>query len=357
MRFDDVDGNECFIGTTLTDPHVTFTPAPDGYSGHDTYTFLGYTVNDGLATSDPAYLTISVLEVDDTPRATKYGDLFLWEDQPLHFFMGGLDVEGDRFRMRMVDAPFLRGFLIQHWIWGDIAITTQPRLFGESDTASNWPMSFEPFADDYDEDNYNSFSYVVEEIKNGILSSEARITFRVRPVNDAPVMTIDGIGTAQSHALEAAVVSGGTYALPTLAFEDKPNEIGPSRPDEALVTFETTGGGHIAINTFFLEAASIEVSASDTRISFAMPYDISAITGLPGTTIDTVLNSLRYTPMTAGPDTLTLTVNDQGSFGACAPDDPMDPCPKETMTVIDLEIEAGTPPAEEAVMTLIPALP
>jgi hypothetical protein len=201
---------------------------------------------------------------------------------------------------------------------------------------------------------------VLADANTGQLSTEAHVAFRVLPVNDAPELAI-AQDTAQNRALAASVTAGGTYMLPTLAVID--HEIPLSSMNQFTVTIETTGNGSVSLgNTWLYGVPSVTIDSTATHIAFTMRPDMSADVGVAGTTLDVLMNQLRYTAGAAGvADRLTVTIDDNGNDGSCPAEDadvndPPPPCNLTSVTTIEMTTLAGTPPAQDEVLTLMPVV-
>jgi len=85
---------------TGTPPALTYTPAQD-YQGPDSLTF---TASDGVATSAPATVSLTVTEVNDSPVAQAQ-TLTVPAGSPTPIYLSGTDVDGDDLTFAIVSFP------------------------------------------------------------------------------------------------------------------------------------------------------------------------------------------------------------------------------------------------------------
>ncbi len=81
-------------------PNLTYTPTAN-YNGADSLTFVA---NDGLATSEPATVTISVMPVNDAPVADPQS-IATRQDSAVAITLTGSDVDGDELTYGIVVQP------------------------------------------------------------------------------------------------------------------------------------------------------------------------------------------------------------------------------------------------------------
>jgi hypothetical protein len=147
-----------------TAPTLTYTPTAD-YNGADAFTFV---VSDGLAVSDPAIVSITVLPVNDVPVADPQA-VSTAEDTALAIVLTGSDVEGDPLTYSVTSGP-------SHGTLGGIA----PNLV------------YTPTAD------YNGADAFTFVVSDGLaVSDPAVVSLTVQPVNDAPVADPQAMTTTQ----------------------------------------------------------------------------------------------------------------------------------------------------------------
>jgi len=149
-------------------PTLTYTPTPD-YYGPDAFTFV---VSDGLITSTPAVVSITVLPANGAPVAYPQA-VTTTEDTAVAIVLTGSDPDGDPLTFSVVSTP-------SHGLLGGLA----PNL------------TYTPTADYYGPD---SFAFIVND---GQVNSEpALVSITVLPVNDAPLAYPQAVTTTQEHTI------------------------------------------------------------------------------------------------------------------------------------------------------------
>ena len=158
-----------------TAPNLTYYPGV-GFNGSDAITFR---VNDGLANSAPATISITVTPVNDVPNAVS-NSVTTAEDSPLPITLGGTDAEGNPLTFTIVGDP-ANGTL--------------------SGTAPN--LTYQPTT------NFNgndAFSFRVNDGQADSLLATVLIT--VTPVNDAPLAVAKSVTAVAGSPL--SITLGGT---------------------------------------------------------------------------------------------------------------------------------------------------
>jgi Tol biopolymer transport system component len=148
-------------------PNVTYTPAVD-YVGQDSFAF---TADDGVLTSDPAAVTISVTNVNDPPVA-QVQMIAAMEDIAATIVLVGTDTEGSALTYTIVDAP-AHGTL--SGTGATRTYTPAPNLHG-----------------------VDSFTFTVSD--GMATSSPATVSIVIASVEDAPVATAQSVTTAEDTA-------------------------------------------------------------------------------------------------------------------------------------------------------------
>lgn len=136
-----------------TAPNLTYTPNPN-YNGANSFTFK---VNDGIADSSPATVSITITAINDPPTADAQS-VTTPEDTPVAIILTGSDAEGD---------PL------------SYIVLTQPSYGTLSGTAPN--LTYTPNA------NYNGSDSFTFKVNDGTAdSAPATVGITVTPVNDPP---------------------------------------------------------------------------------------------------------------------------------------------------------------------------
>lgn len=170
-----------------TPPMLTYTPALN-YAGPDSFTF---TASDGLATSSPATVTLTVTPVNDAPTAQPQ-TVSTAEDTALPVTLVGSDVEGDSLTYPVVAAPS-NGSLVTD---GGASVTYTPNLnfFGT-----------------------DSFTFQTRD-PSMALSSVQTVTVNVAAVNDPPVANALSRTTNEDTAV-GVVLSGSDVEGTSLTYQ------------------------------------------------------------------------------------------------------------------------------------------
>ena len=166
--------NGALIGTA---PNITYTPKAE-FQGNDSFTFK---VNDGVADSNVATVSITVTAVNDPPVATAQ-TVTTAEDTAVAITLAGTDADGDTLTYTVVDQPS-NGTL--------------------SGTAPN--LTYTPNADYNGND---SFTFKVNDFP--VDSEPAIVSITVTAVNDPPVATAQTVTTDEDTAV--AITLAGTDA-------------------------------------------------------------------------------------------------------------------------------------------------
>ncbi len=154
--------------------NLIYTPNAND-NGPDTFTFTAF---DGLATSAPASINITVTPVNDQPTAASQAQTTL-EDVALSVLLSGADIDGDPLGYAIVAGP-AHGVL----------------------TGAPPNVTYTPALDYFGPD---SFTFTATD--GPLVSSAATVSLTVTPVNDAPVATDDAAGTAPRTAVVIAVLA------------------------------------------------------------------------------------------------------------------------------------------------------
>ena len=207
-----ITGSVGFGFVSSAGAEVTYTPIAN-YHGPDGFTF---TVSDGVLTSDPGTVAITVLPVNDRPTAESYS-VTIGEDTSVALVLGGDDIDGDELTFEVASPPAngeLSGAL------PNLTYTPNPNYSG-SDT----------------------FTYTSSD--GGLTSAEATITVHVGATNDPPeasdlaVLTDEDVpvditltatdpdGDPLSYSLNGTAIEGVLSGIaPDLTYTPAPNWYG-----------------------------------------------------------------------------------------------------------------------------------
>ncbi|MEY3896501.1 MAG: hypothetical protein RLZZ214_2021, partial [Verrucomicrobiota bacterium] len=159
---------------TGTAPNLTYTPAAN-YSGLDSFTF---TVSDGVLTSEPATVSITVHSIDDAPVAVDESYSTAEDTALTTAIPGVLANDSD------VEETALTAALVADVTHGTLSLTP------------DGSFEYTPDADFHGED---SFTYRASDTT--LESNIATVTITVAPINDAPVAAAQSVTTNEDTAL------------------------------------------------------------------------------------------------------------------------------------------------------------
>ncbi len=166
---------------TGTPPSMTYTPGPN-YFGPDSFTF---TATDGVLTSLPATVSITVTPVNDRPTADDQS-VSTPEDTALGIILTGGDVDGDALTFVIGSGP------------------THGALTGTPPS-----VTYTPDADYHGPD---SFTYTASD--GALTSAPATVSITVTPVNDAPLAAADSATTDEDVAISISVLTNDALGDP-----------------------------------------------------------------------------------------------------------------------------------------------
>jgi VCBS repeat-containing protein len=166
------------VVTNASTGAYTYTPTPD-VTGVDTFTFVA---NDGILSSLPATVTVTITAVNDRPAA-QAGALTVAEDTSANGTLTGGDPDGDPLTYAVVTNGTLGSAVVTNAATGAYTYTPNPDATG-----------------------VDTFTFVAHD---GTLDSlPATVTVTITPVNDAPVLTVTGATTVVEETLLQLSLSG-----------------------------------------------------------------------------------------------------------------------------------------------------
>ncbi|WP_309894624.1 Ig-like domain-containing protein [Archangium sp.] len=295
-----------------TPPNLTYQPTGN-YHGPDTFTFR---VNDGLADSTVATVSLTVQPINDAPLAVSQ-NVSTDEDTALAITLAGTDVDGDTLTYTVVQAP------------------TRGTLTGAAPNLTYTPSA-----------NYNGSDTFTFRVNDGQADSAVvSVNLTVRPVNDAPVATAQSASTNEDTSvgitLAGTDVDGNplTYSVvqapsrgtisgtpPSITYTPSANYNGPD-----TFTFRANDGlANSAVATVSLTVQPINDAPLAVAQNVSTDEDTALAITLTGIDVDgdslsyTVVQAptrgtltgtapnLTYTPSANynGSDTFTFRVND-----------------------------------------------
>ncbi|WP_395818481.1 Ig-like domain-containing protein [Archangium minus] len=303
-----------------TAPSLTYMPAAN-YHGPDSFTF---TVSDGKTTSAPATVSLTVVEVNDSPVAQAQS-FSTNEDTAKDVTLSGTDVEGDTLTYKVVVGPS-RG------------------------TLSGTP----PFVTYTPPLNYNGTDTFYFSVSDGKATSGlAMVSITVVAVNDAPVAQAQSLYTNEDTAkgiilsgtdvdynsLSYQVVEGPSHGTlsgtaPSLTYTPAENYHGPdsftftvsdgkitSAPATVSLIVAAMNDAPVATaqSLSTLEDTALGLTLAGTDVDGDLPR-FRVVTGPSHGTLSGTVPSLTYTPAENyhGPDSFTFTVSDGTTTSAPA---------------------------------------
>ena len=320
----DVDGDSLVFtvatqpsrGTlTGTPPNLTYRPNAN-FSGNDSFTFRAF---DGLATSPPATVSITVDPVNDPPVATPQA-VVTNEDSSVSIVLGGSDVEGSALRYTVITQP-TKGVLSG----------TPPNLSYRPNPNVNGPDSFTFRVNDNTADSVTA----------------ATVNISITPVNDPPVATPQAVVThedssvgivlsgsdVEGSALRYTVITQPTKGVltgtpPNLSYRPNPNVYGPdsftfrvndntaNSVADATVNISITPVNDppvatpLSVNTRIETAVAIQLAGTDVDANSTLIFEV---VGQPANgTLSGTPPNLNYLPKAGytGNDSFTYRARD-----------------------------------------------
>ncbi len=300
----------------------TYNPATN-YNGTDTF---NYTVSDGVATSTPATITITVTAVNDAPVASN-ASFSTAEDTAATKTLPGTDVDNASLTYA-ISTPPAHG-TITGFVAATGAYTYTP--------ATNYS-------------GQDSLSYTVSD--GTAISAPATVSITVTAVNDAPVASAGSFSTAEDTATNKTLPAGTdvegqtlTYAISTPPTHGTITNLNATtgaytytpatnyNGTDTFVYVASDGTATSAPAAITITVTAVNDAPVASNASFSTAEDTAATKTLPGTDVDnasltyaittppahgtitnlnTATGAYTYTPATNynGPDSLNYTVSD-----------------------------------------------
>ena len=189
-----------------TAPALTYRPDAN-FHGTDSFTF---TASDGVDTSAPALVQITVLPVNDPP-VTSGRTVTTTEDTPVTFASEATDVDGDSL---------------------SFSVTAPPAHGSVSETGGEFTYTPDP--------DYNGADAFTWEVSDGTASAAAVVSITVTPVNDAPFTGFDVFSTNEDQALSV------TFSRRILRNDSDFHDGAPGENNTPLTVVPVTAPQHAA---------------------------------------------------------------------------------------------------------------
>ena len=309
----------------------TYTPDPD-YHGPDSFT---YTASDGLLTSSPATVSITVMPVNDPPTA-QAKSVSTPEDTAVNVVLSGSDVDGDGLTFAIESGP------------------AHGSLSGTGATRTYTP--------DPDYHGPDSFTYTASD---GLLtSSPATVSITVTPVNDPPTAQAKSVSTPEDTAVNV-VLSGSdvdgdglTFAIESGPAHGSLSGTGATRTYTPDANYNGPDSFTYRVNDGTVDSAvatvSIAVTPIDDQPSTEAGADRSVVEGsslaISGTAADADGDTVTTSwSVTAGPD---VDAGGTCSFTAPTSLSTSMSCTDDGHYVVTLLVSDGTGPTVIDMFTL-----
>ncbi|HCG5681130.1 TPA: tandem-95 repeat protein [Vibrio parahaemolyticus] len=188
----------------IVDGKLVFTPA-ENFNGEATITYIG---TDGDLT-DEAKVTVTVTPVNDSPVAVD-DTTSIQEDTvvTIDVLTNDTDVDGDKLSIESASVPKEQGTV--EVVDGKLVFTPA--------------------------ENFNVDAEITYTVTDGELTDEAKVTVKVNPVNDAPIIKVDAV----ESITEDAVSTDTVVATLTVRDTDTPE-------DQLTVSLENNSNGYFVL--------------------------------------------------------------------------------------------------------------